>query len=417
VKKLLAVLVVSVLIVPFFLLYEAFSQDIWPSDSIITTGIGNLEEGNIIRAQNEAVIDAQKKALIQAVGMLMTFDLLEEQFFFLREAVFNRPAYYIESYRVLYDSTLGDRYHITIQSTIAFKKLEDDLVTSQFLTPQVKLPRILLMVAQQKMEQSFFTCWWSFIDPVKKLTITDQILRNELQKRGLEVIDHTYLIQETPLNKVYGCMDVKSMAIQTIGKQFNADIVIVGNSQVELTGEIEESHEKSVQASIVAKAVKVEDGLTVAILDTYIPATEDNAETAQRVALERAASDLAHQMSEQISLRWTKESKGITLATLKVSGLSQYLDFSRLKSDLKKEIPEIQNLLQKTLSDEGSIIEVESKLDIPSLVEQIRSKQFKDFTISITEVSHNMIGMEVKIKSPEEEQPKTDNKNEMEKND
>ena len=416
-KKLLAVLVVSVLIVPFFLLYEAFSQDIWPSDSIITTGIGNLEEGNIIRAQNEAVIDAQKKALIQAVGMLMTFDLLEEQFFFLREAVFNRPAYYIESYRVLYDSTLGDRYHITIQSTIAFKKLEDDLVTSQFLTPQVKLPRILLMVAQQKMEQSFFTCWWSFIDPVKKLTITDQILRNELQKRGLEVIDHTYLIQETPLNKVYGCMDVKSMAIQTIGKQFNADIVIVGNSQVELTGEIEESHEKSVQASIVAKAVKVEDGLTVAILDTYIPATEDNAETAQRVALERAASDLAHQMSEQISLRWTKESKGITLATLKVSGLSQYLDFSRLKSDLKKEIPEIQNLLQKTLSDEGSIIEVESKLDIPSLVEQIRNKQFKDFTISITEVSHNMIGMEVKIKSPEEEQPKTDNKNEMEKND
>ncbi|MCK5255039.1 MAG: hypothetical protein KAQ81_03385, partial [Deltaproteobacteria bacterium] len=85
-KKLLAVLVVSVLIVPFFLLHEAFSQDIWPSDSIITTGIGNLEEGNIIRAQNEAVIDAQKKALIQAVGMLMTFDLLEEQFFFLKEA-------------------------------------------------------------------------------------------------------------------------------------------------------------------------------------------------------------------------------------------------------------------------------------------------------------------------------------------
>ena len=416
-KKLLAVFVVSFLIAPFSLLPEAISQDIWPSNAIITTGIGKLEENNIFRAQNEAILDAQKKALIQAVGMLMTFDLLEEQFYFLREAVFNRPAYYIENYKVLYDSTLGDRYHITIQSTVAFKKLEDDLVTSQFLTSQVKLPRILLMVAQQKLEQSFFTCWWSFIDPVKELTITDKILKNELQKRGLEVIDHTYLIQENPLNKVYGCMDVKSVAIQTLGKQFNADIVIVGNSQVEFTGEIEESHEKSVQASIIAKAVKVEDGLTVAILDTYIPATEDDAETAQRVALERAASDLAHQMSELISLRWTKESKGITLATLKVSGLSQYLDFSRLKSDLKKEIPEIQNLSQKTLSDEGSIIEVESTLDIPSLVEQIRSKQFKDFTISINEVLHTMIGMEVKIKSPEEEQPKTDNKNEMEKND
>ena len=273
------------------------------------------------------------------------------------------------------------------------------------------------MIAQQKLGQSFFTCWWSFIDPVRELTITDHILRNEIQKRGLEVIDHTYLIQKTTINKVYGCMDVKSEAIQTLGKQFNADIVIVGHSQVELTGEFEESHKKSVQASIIAKAVKVEDGSTVAILDTYIPATEDDAETAQRAALERASSDLSHQMSELISLRWTKESKGITLVTLKVSGLSQYLDFSHLKSDLKKEIPEIQSLSQKTLSDEGAIIEVESTLNIPSLVEQIRSKQFKAFTISITEVSHNMIGMEVKIKSPEEEQPKTDNKNGTEKND
>lgn len=416
-KKLLAVLVVSVLSAPFSLLPEAFSQETWPSDSMITTGIGNLEEGNVFRAQNEAILDAQKKALIQAVGMLMTFERLEEQFFFLREAVFNRPAYYIENYRVLYDSTLVDRYHITIQSTIAFKKLEDDLVTSQFLTPQVKLPRILLMIAQQKLGQSFFTCWWSFIDPVRELTITDQILSNEIQKRGLEVIDHTYLIQETTINKVYGCMDVKSEAIQTLGTQFNADIVIVGHSQVELTGEFEESLKKSVQASIIAKAVKVEDGSTVALLDTYIPATADDAETAQRVALERASSDLSHQMSELISLRWTKESKGITLATLKVFGLSQYLDFSQLKSDLKKEIPEIQSLSQKTLSEEGAIIEVESTLDIPSLAEQIGSKQFEAFTISIIEVSHTMIEMEVKTKSTEEEQPKTDNKNGTEKND
>jgi len=104
---------------------------------------------------------------------------------------------------------------------------------------------------------------------------------------------------------------------------------------------------------------------------------------------------------------------------LRVSGLSQYLDFSRLKSDLKKEIPEIQNLSQKTLSDEGAIIEVESTLDIPSLAEQIRSTQFEDFTISIINTSHNMIEMEVttKAKSLEEEQPQAHNKNGMEHND
>jgi len=379
----------------------------------------NITDSDISRAQNEAIADAQKKALIQAVGMLMTFDLIEEQFFFLKEVIFDRPADYIESYRVLYDSTLGDHYHITIQSTIAFKELEDYLVTSQFLTPQVKLPRILLMISQQRLGQSFYTCWWSFIDPEKELTVVDQVMRDELQKKGFEVMDHTYRVQENTINKVYGCLDVKLDAIQTLGTQFKADIALVGNAQVELTDKIEYPLKKSVQASIIAQAIKIVDGSVVATLDTYIPATEDDEETAQRVALEKASFNLAHQMGEQISLRWVKESKGITLMTLRVSGLSHYLDFSHLKSDLRKGIPEIQNLLQKTLSDEGALIEAESTLDTPSLAEQIGNKQFENFTISITDVSHNMIEMKVtpKAERTEQKQLKTNTTNKMKKND
>ena len=417
-KKLCVLLVISVLNVSPFSLNEVFSQDTWPSDSIITTGIGNITDGNVVLAQNEAITDAQKKALIQAVGMLLSFDLIEEKFFFLNEAVFNRAADYIESYRVLYDSTLGDRYHITIQSTIAFKELEDCLVTSQFLTTQIKLPRILLMITQQRLGQDFYTCWWSFIDPEKELTLIDQVLREDLQKKGFKVIDHTYRIQETTINKVYGCLDLKLKAIQNLGKQFKADIAIIGNAQVELTDEIEDPLKKSVQVSITAKAVKIEDGSVVTTLDAYIPATEDDEETAQRVALEKASSTLARQMGEQISLRWVKESRGITLITLSISGLSHYLDFSRLRSDLKKGVPEIQNLSQKTLSDEGALIEVETTLDISSLAEQIGSKQFENFTISINDLSHNIIEIEVRPKSEslEQKQHKTNSTKGIEKN-
>jgi len=411
VKRLGVLVVVSVLNVFSFSPSEVFSQDTWSSDSIITTGIGNITDGDVVFAQNEAIADAQKKALIQAVAMVLTFDIIEEQFSFLNETVFDRAADYIESYRVLYESTLGDRYHITIQSTIALKALENFLVTSQFVTPQIKLPRILLMITQQRLGKSFYTCWWSFIDPEKELTLIDKVLREELQKEGFEVIDHTYRIQETPISKVYGCLDLKLNAIQTLGTQFKADIAITGNAQVELTDEIEDPPKKSVQASITAKAVKIEDGSVVTTLDTYIPATEDDEETAQRVALEKASYTLARQMGKQISLRWVKEHSGITLTTLRVSGLSNYLDFSRLRSDLKKEVPEIQNLLQKTVSNEGSLIEVESTLDTSSLAQQIGSKQFENFTISINNISHNMIEIEVRPKSEilEQKQHKTNN--------
>jgi hypothetical protein len=419
VKKICLTLIFIVLIGSSLSFNVAFSQDTWPSDSVITTGIGHITNDNIITAQNEAIIDAQKKALVHAVGMLMTFDLIEEQFPFLQEPIFDRAADYIASYRILYDSTLDDRYHITIQSTIDFKELENYLVALQFLTPKVKLPRILLMISQKRLDQNFYTCWWSFIDPEKELTVIDQVFRMELQKKGFEVIDHTHMLQEKATTNVYGCLDIKSEAIQTLGKQFKADIAIVGTAQVESTDEVENSIQKSVQASIIARAVKIEDGSVVATLDTYIPATQDDEETAQMVALEKASSTFSRQMGQQISLQWVKESKGVTLTTLSVSGLSNYLDFSLLKSDLKKGIPEIQNLLQKTLSDEGALIEVESSLDTLSLAKLIANNRFEEFTISIKNVSHNMIEMEVRLnaESTEQKQLKTNSSKEAGGND
>ncbi len=317
----------SILLSPFLSLSDAFSQNTWMADSVTSTGIGRISDNDVSHAQMEAIADAQKKALIQAVGMLLPFDLFEAQFPVLKEVLFDRAYDYIENYRIIYESTLGDRYHITIQSTIAFRELEDYLVTAEFLTSQVKLPRILLMIANQGLKQNFYTCWWSFIDPEKELTIIDQILKDELQKKGFEVIDHTYLIQETTINKVYGCLDVKVEAITSLGKQFNADIAIVGSSQIEIADEIEDSGKKSVQASITAKAVKISDGSTVTNLGTYMPATEEDEEIARKAASERVARNFAYKIGEQISTRWIKDSKGISVITLSISGLSNYLDF------------------------------------------------------------------------------------------
>jgi len=182
------------------------------------------------------------------------------------------------------------------------------------------------------------------------------------------------------------------------------DIVVVGKAQVELTGETENPSQKIVQANIVAKALKVDDGSVIATSESYIPVTDDSEITAQQIALEKAASRLAGTIGEELSLRWVKESRGIASSTLSVSGLSDYLDFSRFKSALKKAIPEIYNLLQKTLSETDALIEVESPLDTSSLAALIERKQFKDFTVYITSVTPPLIEMEVMLKNQEPEE-------------
>ena len=72
---------------------------------------------------------------------------------------------------------------------------------------------------------------------------------------------------------------------------------------------------------------------------------------------------------------------------------------------IKKRIPEIHNLSQKTLSDTGALIEVETSTDTPSLAALIEKKQFEDFTVFILGVEPPLIEMEVTVKNqtPEEE--------------
>jgi len=388
---------------PFLSSRNVSAQETAATDPIITTGIAHIKGGSIVRARNKAIADAQKKALMEAVGMLMTFDRIEKQFALFKSALFDRADYFIESYRVLYDNTLDDRYHISLQSTVSFEALEDFLVTRKSLTPRAKLPRILLMISQQRLNQDFYTCWWSFIDPEQELTTIDQTVRNELQKAGFEVIDHT-LMTPTRATGVYGCLDIGPEAIQQLGTQFQANIAITGNAQVVITTENEDRPRKVIQASITAQAIKIEDGSVLATGEVYFPASEGSEAAAQEISLKKASLAFARQMSDKISRQWVKETKGIASTTLSISGLSDYLDFSRLKSDLKKRIPEIHNLSQKTLSDTGALIEVESNLDTPSLAALIEKNQFEDFIVFIAGVDPPLIEIEVTLKNQEPEE-------------
>jgi hypothetical protein len=178
VKNLSLVVLVACIALLFLSSSSPFAQETGATDPIITTGIADIKGGSVVRARNKAIADAQKKALMEAVGMLMTFDRIEKQFARFKSALFDRADYFIESYRVLYDNTLDDRYYISLQSTISFEALKDYLVTRKSLTPRAKLPRILLMIAQQRLNQDFYTCWWSFIDPEQELTTIDQTVRN-----------------------------------------------------------------------------------------------------------------------------------------------------------------------------------------------------------------------------------------------
>jgi|GEM_PF-1204897 len=379
--------------------------------AVISTGIAQITDNNVVSAQSRAIADAHRKALIQAAGTIMTFEQLELQFPALKQALFNKAADYIESYKILYDNRRGDRYHITLQSTVDLKKLARHLMVDASIAPESTLPSLLLMIARQPPGRDVYTCWWSFVDPENGLTPLDLTLRDELQKQGFEVIDHSRMAAQISGTNLYGCIGVDGENLRALGRQFQADVVINARAQAGPAAERSEgAPAPEMQANITGRAVKTEDGSTLASIETYMPSGGEGDVPTYDSALAGASRTFARQIGEQISQRWAKQTKGVLITTLSLSGISSYLDFTRFKNALKKNIPAINAVVQKNAAAKGTLLELESGSDTVTLAQAMEGKEFENFTISITRIAPPLIEAEVRV-SEEKAEPEEEEEN------
>jgi hypothetical protein len=385
-----------------------------PAGSIIvSTGIAQITDNNLVTAQSMAIADAHRKALIQAAGTMMTFEQLEQQFPSLRQGLFNTATDYIESFKILYDSRRGDRYHITLQSTVDLKKLGNHLMVDASIAPENALPAILLMIARQPPGRDVYTCWWSFIDPETALTPLDLALRDELHKQGFEVIDHSRMITQISGSNVFGCLDVDGENLRALGRRFQADVVINAKAQAGPAAERSEgAPAQEMQAHIAGRAVKTDDGSVLATIESFMPSGGEGDDPAYDSALRNAARAFARQIGEQISQRWSKETKGVVITTLSVTGIASYLDFTRFKNALKKNIPAIDAIVQKSAAAKGALLELESGSDTVTLAQTMEGKEFGNFSISVTRIAPPLIEVDVRVSAekvePEELEPQED---------
>lgn len=389
----------------------ALAQKKPAGSTIVSTGIAQITDNNMVTAQSRAIADAHRKALIQAAGAIMTFEQLEQQFPALKQALFAKATDYIASYKILYDSRRGNRYHITLQSTVDLKKLQNHLMVDAAIAPASTIPSLLLMIARQPPGRDVYTCWWSFVDPETSLTPIDLALRDELQKQGFEVIDHSRMITQISGSNVFGCLDVAGENLQALGRQFQADVVINATAQVGPAAlRSEGAPAQEVQANIAGKAVKTDDGSTLASIESYMPSSGENDGPAYDSAIRNAARAFARQIGEQISQRWSKETRGVVITTLSVTGISSYLDFTRFKSALKKNIPAISSITQKSAAATGALLELESGSDTVTLAQAMEGKEFESFSISITRIAPPLIEADVRV-SAETVEPEAEEEN------
>jgi predicted transcriptional regulator len=113
----------------FLLTSEGFSQDngnIW---TVETEGTGLITNNDLASARNNAINDALRNAVEQAVATLIPGQTLDKRSQAIRDGIYAKSDQYIHDYKISSERQVQKVYAVNVRSAVFIDSIRDDLQT------------------------------------------------------------------------------------------------------------------------------------------------------------------------------------------------------------------------------------------------------------------------------------------------
>ena len=214
----------------------AWAQENPLPEGFIGRGIAQISAGDVESARQQALMDAQGKALLEAVLARVPLDVMEKNILLLKKNFFDKSATYIQSFKIVYENTSFDFYQITIQALVQQELLRKDLDTLVFVGTQREPRKVLLMIAEKMNGSNDFIFWWAQ-GSAAKIPESELILKEKCAEKDFIVVDPLQTMKEPPVPSPYFYPEPDIETVCRIGALCGADIAIVGRAEIERSRE------------------------------------------------------------------------------------------------------------------------------------------------------------------------------------
>ena len=110
-----------------FLCCSVGAQEKTAVDGFTGRGIARISGGDIPGARQNALADAQLKAVIDAVNSLLPADTFAAHSTRIIARFAAQPERYLQSFRIIGENTLPDQYQVTVQAAVQLDAVRQEL--------------------------------------------------------------------------------------------------------------------------------------------------------------------------------------------------------------------------------------------------------------------------------------------------
>lgn len=365
-----------------------------PFKTVTVMGKSAIRGEDVASARNRAISDSLDTAVELVMVNELASDYLLKHFPAIHQVLYKRTDQFVQDYKVLTETKAGKAYRVLVRATVSVALLEEQLAGAGVLLGKKELPRVLFLLAEQKIEDLSPQYWWRqqfvFFE-----NFSENALASVLRKHGFTIVNPLYQAVELELGSEYEKPDLTDPQIETLGLYLKADVVVVGRAIAEVTPNTMGADIRSFKGTITARALRLDTRKEVVPPFTRSAVTVNKDEiVGGHEALSAAGSLVGEQLAAQIATAWLKEDSQPTMVTLVVGGTLNLKNFETFRRQLEElsGVNEIQ--IQEMKPDEITMI-VDYQDSAQKLASVLVLKTFDAFGLNIYEILEDRINMEL----------------------
>jgi len=369
-----------------FWVLPSYSQQI---TSITVEGIGAIVKGDHAIAKDNAVNDALRKAVEQAVGTLVQAQTLVDKYQLISDEIYTKSQGYIRKYSVISERPDLNQgiLKVTIQADVSIGDIKNDLNAIGLLLERKNKPRMMVIIDEKIGSAE------SGYSP--NLSESETVIIQKFTEKGFNFVDQATVKKNIKRNMALQAIAGDDSAAAAIGLEYGAEAVIIGNAVAKLAGKgIAGTEMKSIHASVTARAVKADTGEILATASEKGATAHLDETVGGALAIKKASEKIASNLIDQIITKWSGEVGGQTTVQLVITGID-FVSLNKFKTIIQSQVRGVLKLNQRSFTAGVAVIDIETRTNAQSMAEELAMKNFETFKVEIIGLSANKIDMRV----------------------
>lgn len=393
-KRAIGFIVLLMIIVGLAPVAQAKKSDVFTG---VTTARQKVDGQNLQGAINKAEATALDIAVQNALGTLLSREVIAANLDFVYNTILSKTKDYIITYRVLGGIEDKDYYLIGVESKVDLKLLKKTLTHARLLNANKDKPVVLFFMVEKTPADLLPRYWWGK-NQTSYHSFAEQIIVSQMQKKKFMIVGNSEKRPDPSFYNITFKSIYDTVAAKDLGRQMKADMIVFGKAtSAEAINRMGE--QRTFNSTIQLDGYNLETGEKVVTSFTQAAVTSETNEEGNTNAIIKAAEESVLDLSRKIDAYWVKTLRKERAFEVKIQGENFHSRFFELTQRIK-QMPEIENLQPKEMGTDYGILEIFYKGTPSQFADTLILKTFEDFGFEFLEVSDQLVSIQLIDKGP-----------------